>query len=94
MVGIDFDGCINKDWKWIGMFNVCWEDKQFGFNNNISWYGLCMIMNLCVGVESEIYVILVYVNNLINDYMLEIVLVNVWLSDFGGDFDGYLLVGC
>lgn len=91
--GVDLNGAINDDWKWNATFNARWEDKQYGFNNNISWYGPRTILNLRAGVENETYSISAYVNNLTNDHTPEIVSVNARLSDFGGDLDGYLPVG-
>lgn len=92
--GLDLEGAIGTSgWKWTGSFNARWEDKQFGFNNNISWYGARTIVNLRAGVENETYSISAYVNNLTDDHTPEIISVNARLSDFGGDLDGYLPVG-
>ncbi len=91
--GVDLDGAINADWKWTATYNARYESKQYGFNNNISWYGPRTIMNLRVGVENATYSIAAYVNNLTDDHTPEIVSVNARLSDFGGDLDGYLPVG-
>lgn len=91
--GVDFSGAVNDDWKWTGTFNARWEAKQYGFNNNISWYGPRTVLNVRAGVENDTYSISAYVNNLTNDHTPEIVSVNARLSDFGGDLDGYLPVG-
>lgn len=91
--GVDLEGPINDDWKWTGTFNARWEDKQFGFNNNISWYGPRTVLNLRAGVETQTYSIAAYINNLTDDHTPEIISVNARLSDFGGDLDGYLPVG-
>jgi iron complex outermembrane receptor protein len=92
--GLDLDGDLGASgWRWTANGNVRWEDKQYGFNNNISWYGPRTIVNLKIGVENETFSIAGYVNNLTNDHTPEIISVNARLSDFGGDIDGYLPVG-
>lgn len=91
--GIDMDGQISGDWKWNATANARWEAKQFGFNNNISYYGPRTVMNVRAGVSNSTFSISAYVNNLTNDHTPEIVSVNARLSDFGGDLDGYLPVG-
>ena len=87
------DGQISGDWKWNATANARWEAKQFGFNNNISYYGPRTVMNVRAGVSNSTFSISAYVNNLTNDHTPEIVSVNARLSDFGGDLDGYLPVG-
>ena len=92
--GIDLEGPIGESgWKWTGNFTARWEDKQYAFNNNISWYGPRTIINMRAGVENETYSASLYVNNLTNDHTPEIVSVNARLSDFGGDLNGYLPIG-
>jgi hypothetical protein len=91
--GVDLDGAISADWRWNATFNARWEDRQYGFNNNISWYGPRTVLNLRAGVENTSYSVSLYVNNLTDDHTPEIVSVNARLSDFGGDLDGYLPVG-
>ena len=92
--GIDLQGPIgDSGWRWTGNFNARWEDKQFGFNNNISWYSPRTIINLRAGIENETYSVSAYVNNMTNDHTPEIVSNNARLSDFGSDLNGYLPVG-
>jgi iron complex outermembrane receptor protein len=91
--GIDLEGPITGEWKWTATYNARWEEKQYAFNNNISWYGPRTIMNLRAGVENGTYSISAYVNNLTDDRTPEIASVNARLSDFGGDLDGYLPIG-
>ena len=91
--GVDLEGPMGNDWKWTATGNVRYESKQYGFNNNISWYGPRTIVNLRAGIENPTFSISAYVNNLTNDHTPEIVSVNARLSDFGGDLDGYLPVG-
>ena len=91
--GIDLEGPMGNGWKWTGSANLRYESRQYGFNNNISWYGPRTIANVRAGVENQTFSISGYVNNLTNDHTPEIVSVNARLSDFGGDLDGYLPVG-
>lgn len=81
------------DWKLVGNYTGRYESKNYAFNNNISWYGPRVIVNLRAGFENERYSITGYVNNLTNDHTPEIVSVNARLSDFGGDLNGYLPIG-
>ena len=92
--GIDLDGDLGTSgWRWSANGNLRLEDKQYGFNNNISYYGPRTIVNARVGVDNGTFSIAGYINNATNDHTPEIVSVNARLSDFGGDLDGYLPVG-
>ena len=81
------------DWKAVANYTGRYESKDYGFNNNISWYGPRVIINLRAGFENSRYSITGYVNNLSNDHTPEIVSVNARLSDFLGDLNGYLPIG-
>ncbi|UVO50496.1 TonB-dependent receptor [Sphingomonas sp. SUN019] len=91
--GVDLEGPIQGDWKWTATYNARYEDRQYGFNNNISYYGPRTIMNVRAGVDNGMYSASLYVNNLTDDHTPEIVSVNARLSDFQGDLNGYLPVG-
>lgn len=91
--GLDLEGEINADWKWNSNFTARYESKQFGFNNNISWYGPRTVVNVRAGVENETYSASLYVNNLTNDRTPEGLSLNARLSDFGSDLIGNLPIG-
>ena len=81
------------DWKLVGNYNGRYESKNYAFNNNISYYGPRVIVNLRAGFENSQYSLTAYVNNATDDHTPEIVSVNARLSDFQGDLNGYLPVG-
>ncbi len=91
--GVDVSIPIGNDWNVIANYNGRYESKDYILNNNISYYGPRVVVDLRAGFENERYSITAYVNNATNDHTPEIASVNARLSDFGGDMDGYLPVG-
>jgi iron complex outermembrane receptor protein len=89
-LGVAFDGYLTDSVSWFSRVDTRFEDKQYAQSDNLAWYDERFQVNLRAGIETELFRITAFIDNVTNNQTPEQVLKLTRLNDFNGNLSGYL----